>query len=370
MLDEQNHEDLAQLELARQQALKYGQDLARIYVAEKGKREKLEIAYQTLSAVFTHTPDGLVVLGDDFVIRQTNEAFDRLFEMTAPVGQTIDQVLRSDKILPELQRLTSEDASESQLELIIREPVKRALVANIARLQAGRLRGWVIALHDQSRFKRLERQKSEFINIAAHELRTPLAGIMGYTELSLASLPQPTPDTDQSQRQYLEAIQRTSHRLKNIVSELFHFAEIHQADLQPQAIPHFTLNDLVGDVVADLRQHAAEKRVELQADAADISMFADAGLLRTVLYQLILNGINFNNADGYVRVDATEQAGQVTINVSDSGIGIPKPDVDAIFEPFFQVEQHDTRRIGGLGLGLSIARRNVAPLRGTLYVQG
>src|SRR6266852_5209963 len=115
MLDEQNHEDLAQLELARQQALKYGQDLARIYVAEKGKREKLEIAYQTLSAVFTHTPDGLVVLGD-YVIRQTNEAFDRLFEMTTPVGQTIDQVVRSDKILPELQRLTSEDASESQLE--------------------------------------------------------------------------------------------------------------------------------------------------------------------------------------------------------------------------------------------------------------
>src|SRR5258708_18117878 len=208
MLDEQNHEDLAQLELARQQALKYGQDLARIYVAEKGKREKLEIAYQTLSAVFTHTPDGLVVLGDDYVIRQSNEAFDHLVEMTTPppVGQTIDQVLHSDVILSELQRLTDEDGTESQLELIIREPVKRALVANIARLQAGRLRGWVIALHDQSRFKRLERQKSELINIAAQELRTPLAGIMGYTELSLASLPDATPDTDHTQRDYLQAI--------------------------------------------------------------------------------------------------------------------------------------------------------------------
>src|SRR5258708_10493045 len=122
MLDEQNHEDLAQLDLARQQALKYGQDLARIYVAEKGKREKLEIASQTLSAVFTHTPDGLVVLGDDYVIRQTNEAFDRLFELTTPVGQTIDQVLRSDKILPQLQPLTTENPSESHLASIIRNP--------------------------------------------------------------------------------------------------------------------------------------------------------------------------------------------------------------------------------------------------------
>src|SRR5258708_16094304 len=324
MLDEQNHEDLAQLELARQQALKYGQDLARIYVAEKGKREKLEIAYQTLSAVFTHTPDGLVVLGDDFVIRQTNEAFDRLFEMTAPVGQTIDQVLRSDKILPELQRLTSEDASESQLELIIREPVKRALVANIARLQAGRLRGWVIAVHDQSRLKRLERQKSEFINIAAHELRTPLAGIMGYTELSLASLPDATPDTDHTQRDYLQAIQRSSHRLRNIVNELVQFAEIDQGDMQAESVAHFSLTDLLNDVAADLRQHAAEKHVELQPGQSDVSMFTDASLLRIVVYQLVLNGINFNRADGYVKIEATEQAGHVTIKVIDSGIGIPK----------------------------------------------
>src|SRR5256885_12050055 len=93
-------ENLPELELNRQQALKYGQDLARIYVAEKAKREELEIANQLLNTIFTNTPEGLVVLNDELIIEQANEVFGKLVEMStdALVGRPIDEVLFSEQL--------------------------------------------------------------------------------------------------------------------------------------------------------------------------------------------------------------------------------------------------------------------------------
>lgn len=71
----------AELKLAREQALKYGKDLAQIYVAERARREELEIAYQALSAVFASTPDSLIVLNEEHLIQQANLAFSQLVEM-------------------------------------------------------------------------------------------------------------------------------------------------------------------------------------------------------------------------------------------------------------------------------------------------
>jgi signal transduction histidine kinase len=130
------------------------------------------------------------------------------------------------------------------------------------------------------------------------------------------------------------------------------------------------LFSLIEDVLSDLRQCAKEKRIALTIDIPDpsIAMVADAALLRAALYQLVLNGINYGTPDGYVRVEASESAGQVFIGVSDSGIGIAQSDLETIYRPFFQVESHDTRRVGGLGLGLSIVQRAVAQLGGAITV--
>src|SRR5262245_17292227 len=182
-------ENLPELELSRQQALKYGQDLARIYVAEKAKREQLEIANQLLSAIFASTPEGLVVLNDDLVIEQANDVFAKLVEMTtdAVVGRPINEVLFSEQLAGVLYLLASDETAPHDVELTITQPVKRSLLAKIARLRTGSLQGWIIVLHDQTAQKRLEYQKNEFVSIAAHELRTPLVAILGYSELLIDS---------------------------------------------------------------------------------------------------------------------------------------------------------------------------------------
>jgi len=358
-----------ELELAHQQALKYGRDLARIYMAERAKREKLEVAYQALSAAFASNPDGLVVLDDDLKIQQANTAFADLVEcnVQALFGMPIEEALPSNDLLLGLQRFRLGDRPSAQIELAVSKPVRRSLIANVARLQSGRLRGWVIAVHDQSERKRLENQKADFINIAAHELRTPMGAILGYSEMLRDAL---GADANDEQRMYLESILRGGYRLNGIVTEILQFAELNQGDLQAQGITTFVIIDLVEDILADLKQRATEREVGLELVVTDpaIQMTADAAILRPALYQLILNGINFNKPGGYVRIRMSQIDEEIYIDIADSGIGIPKDQLDAVLQPFFQLEEHITRRTGGLGLGLSLARRAVAQLGGALSV--
>ncbi len=358
------------LELAHRQALKYGQDLARVYVAEKAKREELEVAYQVLSAIFASTPDGLVVLDDQYNITQANTAFVQLVEMTLQelVGRAINDILLTEELLPALEYLAADSSAPSEVDLTLTRPVKRSLHANIARLQSGRLRGWIIAVRDETRRKRMEHQKVEFINIAAHELRTPLGAVLGYSELLRDSNAE-TNNLTADQKEYLDAILRGGQRLNNIVMELVQFADLTQGDIRPHEIVEFVLSELINSTADELRQAATDKRIALKIDADPlIKIRADSAWLRSALYQLILNAINFTLPGGEIRIKAEEEQNQVILRVSDNGIGIPKPDLETIFRPFFQVEGHDTRRVGGLGLGLSIARRAVTQLGGTISV--
>ncbi|HVO42892.1 MAG TPA: histidine kinase dimerization/phospho-acceptor domain-containing protein, partial [Aggregatilineales bacterium] len=171
--------------LGDQQLLKYGRDLARIYVSEKNKRKKLQLAYRTLSVIFANTPHSLVVLDRSLVIRQANSAFGRLTEMPAEetVGKPIDEVLLSETLRADLESLDSEAVSASQIEILVSKPMQRSLLLTVARLQSEQIVGWVISVDDQTAAKRADQQKREFINIAAHELRTPLTALLGYSEI-------------------------------------------------------------------------------------------------------------------------------------------------------------------------------------------
>jgi signal transduction histidine kinase len=365
----------AELELAHRQAIKYGQDLARIYMAEKTKREQLEVAYQALTAVFASTPDGLVVLNNAYRIQQANAAFGRLVEMElkATVGKSINEVLNSPELRTALENLAADDSAPGEVELTVTTPVKRSLLANIAKLQAGRLHGWIVVLHDQTRRKRLEHQKNEFINIASHELRTPLGAVIGYGELLKDSL-SGKPVGDES-HEYLDALARGAFRLKNIIDELIQFAEINQGEVPAQSLTAFYLPNLIDDVILDLQQLANEKRVDLrnETQGQTIQVSVDHNLLRAAIYQLVLNAINFNKPDGYVSVKGENgrgpAGGQITVCVVDTGIGIAQTDLEIIDRAFFQVEHPDTRRVGGLGLGLTIVQRALSLLGGTLTIE-
>lgn len=370
-------DDDKQLELAQQQALIYGRDLARVFVAEKKQREQVEMAYQALSVVFASTPDGLVVLNDDLVIQQANEAFTRLLELSSQdvINLPITKIFPSDRILPLLRAVATDPNAPSQLELTLTKPLKRSFLLNAGRLEAGRSQGWVIVVHDQTHIKRLERQKAEFINLASHELRTPLASVLGYTDVLRAEMVDS--GAYEKWQGYIDPVMRGSSRLSKVVAELVRFAELNEGDLHEGGFGTIRLADLLTDITSDLSQFANAKNIGISVNLSepDLDVTLNTRLLRDALFQLLTNAINFNKLGGFIKVEArtspTDKQGEdnVVIDITDSGVGIPQTDVAKIFEPFFQVEAHETRHWEGIGLGLSIVQRSIGELQGEIRVE-
>jgi len=354
---------------AYQQAVKYGKDLARIYVAERAKREQLEIAYQLLDAIYRSMPNGIVVLDNMLKIERTNESFRKLIEATEQwlAGQAIDEVL-SPEVAETINALTVNSNAPNQVEFTMVKPARRSLLATIGRLESGSLSGWIVTVEDQTNRKRMEYQKVEFVNIAAHELRTPLGQIMGYAEMLRDGVVE---DADPTYASFVEAIFNGSLRLKVIVDEILEFAILNSGHTQPTGLTEFKLLDFVTSLSADLKRYQTEHNVEVRIDVGDpnLTIISDAAVLHTALYQLVLNGIAFNKPNGYVRVHAEAQGFQIHIEVIDNGIGIAQTELENIFQPFVQVEDHSTRSKNGLGLGLSIAQRAIESLSGTLSVE-
>lgn len=362
--------DLSAAELAHQQALKYGEDLRRIYLAEKAKRQELELANQMLSAVFNSTPDGLVVLDDSLTIQQANPVFLQFLELgeEAVEGKRIEAILPYDELLTAIKSMTP-DSDEAQLDLKITKPVTRSLLVSIARLVAGQLHGWVLVLHDQTERKRLEYQKIEFVNIAAHELRTPLSALIGLSEVVLDTME--GEDLDEDLRDCLRGIYTSGYRLANIVDELLAFAQISEGSISDESASVYNLANVFTDIIDQLESRASDRQITIHFDRddADIDLALNKVLLRAALYQLILNGINFNEPGGNVYVHVEQRGEAIHIEIEDDGIGIPQSEIDAVFQPFFQVEEHNTRRVGGLGLGLPIVNRAINQLGGQLSVK-
>lgn len=343
-------------------------NLASVYAAERACREELEIAYQAMSAIFASTPDGMLILNSDGIILHGNPIFCTWIGETELVGRPVADVLGSDQLTAAIEQLNHNPNAPNRIEITLNSTVRRLLVAQIHCLQAGTFRGWLVNLYDQSDRRRLEHQKMEFINIAAHELRTPLAAVIGFGELLQQHIADDAPDQD---RDCLEGILRGSYRLKVIVDEIIAFAKLNRGAVAPPGVLQFSLAEVVAEVVTEMQERAAQLRVRLEVGGIDpaLTMRIDMALLHTILSQLLLNAINFNVSDGCVCVEVRLVEQQVAIRISDTGIGIAPADLEAVFQPFYQVEDYRVRRVGGLGLGLAIVRRSVDQLGGSLAVE-
>ena len=196
--------------------------------------------------------------------------------------------------------------------------------------------------------------KSEFLAMMSHELRTPLNAIGGYAQLMAMGLRGPiTPE----QREDLERIERSQRHLLGLINDVLNFAKLEAGRVQ-FFIARVPMNELLLGVEALVlpQLHAKGLRYVDAGDCGNIAVHADEEKARQVLINLLSNAIKFTPAGGQVRVACAEDEEQVRIIVSDSGVGIPPDRLDAIFEPFVQVDRGLTSRQEGTGLGLAISR--------------
>ncbi len=360
-------DDLTQaLTLAQEQALRYAQDLARLYQQEREKREQLALAHQKLSAILQSIASGLVVVDQAFRVTEVNPAFCALVEREEDelIGLPLTEAMPGiDPTLPDQIRQRDQSIQTHEIQLV--HPQERTLIARVSRLEKPSHAGWVIVLHDVTQERRTANLKHEFVSIASHELRTPLTGIIGYAQLLADQI---ADRLDDDGRMLLDHVLEAADRLKGIVDELIAFTEV--ADLPFTSEP-LDLRDLVQDALMAVTALAQRRSVTLDLTLPDepAIMQGDWASLRKALIHILDNAITYNKPQGEVRVTLGQEEGIHLITVADTGIGIPQVELSRIFEPFYQVEEHNTRRYGGLGLGLAIARRAVELHGGRIWAE-
>ncbi len=193
-------------------------------------------------------------------------------------------------------------------------------------------------------------QERRFIADASHELRTPISVLRAETEWAL--------DRDRTPQQYKEALtvgRRAALRMQDIVERLLALVRADVgADLQEPA--PVAMHTLIGDVVTWLAPVAQARGVRLSVDGEPLTVNGDAEQLREALNNVIANAILYNTPGGSVTISTRESGGRASIEVVDTGIGIPAEAVPRVFDRFFRVDKARSREMGGSGLGLSIAR--------------
>lgn len=256
-------------------------------------------------------------------------------------------------------------------------------IGQLIRDQAGRpqtLRVFVKDVtndHDISEALRLEKEKaeaasqakSEFLANMSHEIRTPMNGIMGMAELLTKT------QLDETQFEYVDLINSSANALLNIINDILDLSKIEAGELAITARP-FKLQNAINDVAALLLPKAREKGLELLVNfGPNISnnYLGDAGRIRQVLLNLIGNAIKFTHK-GKVIIDVTAQTGnsafdQLSLKVTDTGIGISEDKIKEIFHKFTQADGSTTRIYGGTGLGLSISKQIAELMRGEIKAQ-
>ncbi|NOZ29111.1 MAG: GAF domain-containing protein [Chloroflexi bacterium] len=215
--------------------------------------------------------------------------------------------------------------------------------------------------------RRLDEMKSEFINVAAHELRTPVAVILGYASLLTEHPP------DENIGEYLQAILRSAQRLQKVTDDLLQLENL--SNWQPgegeMEIGPVLVQDLVEHIVAEFRVQAEELELSLEVSgrAEDVWVRADEAKTALILRNLLSNAMKFTPRGGRVVVFVEFSEEEVIVSVADTGPAIPPEKRRHIFQPFYQAEPALTRSHTGLGLGLSIARRLAELQEGRLWLE-
>jgi len=211
------------------------------------------------------------------------------------------------------------------------------------------------------RLSRSFEQQRQFTADASHELRTPLAVMLAASELALSK-----PRTAEEYREQLVKCQRAASRMRELGDSMLTLARLDAnpvLEMQP-----FELASLVEDAVDTIRPLAEEKSVRIELELESCKLPGNRSMLRQAIDNLLSNAIKYNVVDGTVSVRVKRSEERVTIEVTDTGVGIPAAAIPLLFDRFYRVDESRSRTAGGSGLGLSIAKRIVECHQGTLSV--
>jgi len=361
-------ENAEMFRLVREQAARLGAML----------RQQRQISAQHV-AILSAITDGVAVSDEDGQITVLNDAARRIMRLDAAqlIGRPLPTLFAG--VSEEEQDAVSEALAEvrahprRQEQLI---PLSVTVHRGEQIIQASFMpmfderqvfAGIVIVFRDVTREREIAQAKNEFVSVVAHELRTPMTSIKGYTDLILQGA---LGEVNGKQRRFLQIVKTNVDRLSELISDLLDTARIEAGRVRLE-IEFVQVTSIVGEVCDSLAETIRERDLSLttEADPAVPTVQADRNRLIQVLMNLLSNAYRYTPAGGSITVSVRPDKDAVLVQVADTGIGIAPEDQEKIFERFYRADQEIVNQQTGTGLGLPIARSLVELHGGRLWLE-
>lgn len=241
-----------------------------------------------------------------------------------------------------------------------------ANVAPVLDVASDNFLGTVTVLRDVTESKQLEEVKAQFVNMVAHELRSPLSAVDGF----LSVLQQGYVEDRDKQQELLGKARRRIEALVDLVGDLLEVGRMESGTVRREIMPQ-GMDGILAEVAELIAPLAGEKgvRVEIQTPGDLPPVPADREELIRLFNNLVSNAVKYNREYGAVRISAEQEGPYIKVTVADTGIGISREGVDRLFTEFFREKREETKDIKGTGLGLSIVKGLVDFYHGTIQVE-
>ena len=344
---------------------------AQMYLRLAEEKEQLQATLQSLLAgVIMLEPDGHISLMNPAAaqIFGTGESLIRKHYTEAIQNPTVREML--DEVF--MQRRES----HREIEVLLPgsgEGETRIFQAQTALVRASQsganiLMGVAVVFNDITDIRNVERMKTAFVSTVSHELRTPLTSIKGF----VATLLQDTEGyfTDEDRQEFYEIIDSECDRLRRLIEDLLNVSRIESGRALEMNWSTFDAVAIAQKALQVQRSYASDKHHLKLKTRCDIPFTTgDADKFDQIITNLVSNAIKYSPHGGDVMVEFNSDGKNLTVSVSDQGIGIPLNKLDRIFEKFERVDNQDTRQAGGTGIGLFLVKHLVERHQGEIRAE-
>ncbi|MBN1542187.1 HAMP domain-containing protein [candidate division KSB1 bacterium] len=324
--------------------------------------------------ILRNIADGVIVTDPRSRILLLNTYAERWFNISEKEisEHPLSELIREPKLLQLIAEATSRRKSLlPSVEITTKakdEWKPRILQARAARVQQenGELIGIVTVLRDVTQQKEIDRMKTELVSMVAHELRSPLTSISGFSELLL--------DEDISREnsvEYASIILKEASRLSELINKFLDISRIESGRIQPKKVEH-DITETIYMVVGNNSYIAVKKniKVEVQAPPELSKVYADVGMMEQVFLNLFSNAVKYSPDNTRIDILIQELPEAVVVRVRDQGYGIPPEALEKIFDKFYRVSDNEkVREIQGTGLGLNLVKQIVEMHNGRIEVE-